>query len=76
LADKRSEELIKAIKRVMRYLQGTKKFGLIFGGKVGRKMAAYVDASFAECVATRKSTSGILIRMFGGPVWWQSKLQS
>jgi len=35
----------------------------------------YCDADFAGCKITRRSTSGMVIMMNGGPITWQSRLQ-
>jgi len=35
----------------------------------------YCDADFAGCKVTRRSTSGMVIMMNGGPISWQSRLQ-
>ena len=37
-------------------------------------MIATSDASFADDI-TRRSTQGFLIKLFGGPIVWQSTLQ-
>jgi hypothetical protein len=37
---------------------------------------AYVDASFAEDVDTRQSTTGYVFKISGGPVSWQSRMQT
>ena len=35
-----------------------------------------MDASYAGDVDTRRSTTGYLLKISGGPVSWQSRLQS
>ena len=36
----------------------------------------YVDASFAEDLDTRRSTTGYVFKIAGGPVSWQSHMQT
>ena len=38
-------------------------------------LLGFTDADFAGCVDTRKSTSGIVVFLNGGPVTWRTKLQ-
>ncbi len=52
------------VKRVLRYLKGTSEFGIIFRGDE--------PAGDRE---DRKSTSGYLFQIAGGPVSWRSKKQ-
>ena len=63
------------VKRVLRYLNGTKSLGLLF--KPGEPiLSCYVDADFGRDNCSHKSTTGFLIRAFGCPITWSSKLQS
>jgi hypothetical protein len=47
----------KATKRVMRYLQGTKDYGLTYRCTDHLEVVGYSDSDFAGCVDSRKSTS-------------------
>ena len=83
-----SEDVI-AVKRILRYLQGTRGLGIVFTQKVGEAapaaayplpstsrppaLSAYVDADWANS-KDRKSTTGFLIN-YGGPVTWGSRRQ-
>ena len=44
--------------------------------KPADKMAAMVDADYASCPTTRRSTSGWLVFLAGAPIAWGSKKQS
>jgi hypothetical protein len=72
------EEQILAVKRIFKYIKGTKELGITFrkskdsGGPV---LVGYVDADFAGDEATSLSTTGWVFKMSGGPVSWHSKLQ-
>ena len=51
----------KALKSVLRYLNGTREYGVHLGGKISNAMpiiVGYADADFASDVFTRRSTSG------------------
>ncbi|GMH23047.1 hypothetical protein Nepgr_024890 [Nepenthes gracilis] len=63
-----------AVKWIFRYLHGTSKMGLHFGGEK-LQLVRYTDADMAGDVDSRKSTSGYLIKYAGGTVSWQFKLQ-
>ncbi|XP_073061797.1 secreted RxLR effector protein 161-like [Primulina eburnea] len=63
-----------AVKWISRYLRGTSKHRLTFGGS-RLELVGYIDADMAGDVDSRKSTSGYLITFAGGAVSWQSKLQ-
>ena len=63
-----------AAKRVLKYLKGTKKLGIIFGK--GDGLLGYTDADWAGDIGTRKSTGAYIFTLYGGAFSWQSKLQS
>uniref|UniRef100_H3H975 Integrase catalytic domain-containing protein n=2 Tax=Phytophthora ramorum TaxID=164328 RepID=H3H975_PHYRM len=65
-----------AVKRIFRYLQGTKTHGICF--KPGDKIdfRGYSDADWAGDLADRKSTSGYTFMLMSAPVSWGSKKQS
>ena len=64
-----------AVKRVLRYLKGTQSLGIWLGGG-GEEVVVYGDADFAADTDTRKSTSGLIGFLRGGPVSWASRRQS
>jgi hypothetical protein len=74
VVSKPTRRVVQAVKRLFRYLKGTKHLGLVFGGVQDGRLVGYCDASFAECVSTRYSTTGLLIFLNGGPIVWMSKL--
>jgi hypothetical protein len=76
LADKVCPSVVGAIKRVLRYVKGTKHYGLVFGRGRNWKLEIYADASYGECVATRRSTSGLCAMVGGAPVFWRSSTQT
>jgi Reverse transcriptase (RNA-dependent DNA polymerase). len=66
---------VTAAKRILRYLAGTKNMGITFSPKANPHLEVYSDASYAE-VGDRKSTSGNIYFLNGGPIDWFSKKQS
>lgn len=53
-----------AFKRVLRYLQGTCKNGLVLGGGP-IKLPMYADSDYAGCPTTRRSTTGYIAQVGG-----------
>lgn len=68
----------KAVKRILRYLKGTLDYGICFCGNKDMeiKLSGFVDADWAGDVETRKSQSGYVFQLCGGPVSWVSKKQA
>ena len=66
----------RAAKKVMRYLQGTKSYMLIYRQTDNLDVVGYSDTDFAGCVDSRKSTSGYIFIMAGGAVSWRSVKQT
>jgi hypothetical protein len=62
---------------ILRYLKHTKDLGLVFTKHHSspNTLSGFCDADFANCVDSRKSTSGYFFSLNGGPICWQSKLQ-
>lgn len=65
---------------ILRYLINQPSLGIKFTstGNALKDLqpTAYVDSDFAGCEITRKSTTGFLVEMAGGPISWSSKRQS
>ncbi|KAG5888931.1 hypothetical protein JTB14_006299 [Gonioctena quinquepunctata] len=67
-----------AVKKILRYLQGTKSFGIIYGRCEefnGIDLCGYTDADYAGDVTTRKSRTGYVFMINGSPVTWCSQRQ-
>ena len=67
-----------AVKRIFRYLKGTKNYKLIYGGSdelLNEELNIYCDADWASDL-DRKSISGYVITIAGGAVAWSSKKQT
>jgi len=66
-----------AIKRIGRYLKGTKHFKLVLGGLTGNGiLTAFTDADYGADHLDRKSRTGYILFFNNGPVAWGSKKQS
>jgi Reverse transcriptase (RNA-dependent DNA polymerase) len=70
------------VDRVLGYLACTKALGLEFSTQLctqsecpSRVYEVASDASFADDVATRRSTQGFVMKLFNGPIVWQSARQ-
>jgi Reverse transcriptase (RNA-dependent DNA polymerase)/Pol polyprotein, beta-barrel domain/Integrase core domain len=67
-----------AAHHVLRYLAGTANRGLSFslhGSPTDIKPEIFVDASWANDLETRRSTSGLVVKLNGNVVAWASKKQ-
>ncbi|XP_022032461.1 uncharacterized mitochondrial protein AtMg00810-like [Helianthus annuus] len=65
-----------ALKRIIRYLQGTSSHGLTIGTSADFSLRAYTDADWAGCPDTRRSTSGYCVYLGSNIISWSSKRQS
>ncbi len=57
------------------YIRKTIKFGITFVDNAPLAPIVLVNTDYAGCKDTRRSTSGQVILMAGGPVSWSSKRQ-
>jgi len=64
-----------AVKRVLRYLKGTKSYQLKFGDYKSEKLVGYCDANWAGDLDSRRSTSGYVFLLGNNAVSWCSKKQ-
>src|SRR6185312_8594554 len=76
---------MKMVDRILRYLAGTREFGLVFGSRrdenttseVGHiPVSAYSDADWGNDLRDRKSLTGWVVMVNGDPVSWCCKKQS
>ncbi|RVW94610.1 Retrovirus-related Pol polyprotein from transposon TNT 1-94 [Vitis vinifera] len=57
---------------MMRYVQGTKDYKLMYRQTSNLEVVGYSDSDFAGCVDSRKSTSGYIFILAGGAISWRS----
>jgi len=69
-----------AVKWILRYILGTIDVGIKFQKQemfnLDNRVVGYVDSDYAGDLDKRRSTTGYLFTMAGGPVCWRSTLQS
>ncbi|KAD6795308.1 hypothetical protein E3N88_06204 [Mikania micrantha] len=65
----------KAAKMVLRYLQGTKEYKLTYRRSDDLEVIGYTDSDFVKCKDDKKSTSGYIFMLSGGPISWKSHKQ-
>jgi hypothetical protein len=65
--------------RVIAYLYATRHLAIEYSATTPyqhtKALRVASDASFADDNATRRSTQGYLIKLFNGPIMWQSSKQ-
>eukprot|EP00733_Pompholyxophrys_punicea_P002008 Pompholyxophrys_punicea_v1_NODE_1278_length_819_cov_6.801047.p1 type:complete len:176 gc:universal NODE_1278_length_819_cov_6.801047:156-683(+) len=71
-----TEENWQAVKRILRYLKGTKRFGHSLFDSQDNPLVAYADSNHAADKLTARSTSGMAIYFSQGPISWKSCLQA
>jgi len=62
-----------ALMHVVGYIRNTLDYGLTYSRDADLTPLAYVDANYGGCRDTKRSTSGYVFTMAGGPVTWSSK---
>ncbi|XP_050888648.1 secreted RxLR effector protein 161-like [Lathyrus oleraceus] len=65
----------KVAKKVLRYLKGTKGYMLMYRQTDNLDVIGYSDSDFADCVDSRKSTSGYIFMMVDRAISWRSTKQ-
>ena len=79
-----TNDLLNRALQLIRFLRSTPDDGILFKPvdidddsfvRLG-KAFGYVDADYAGCLDTRKSTTGYVFTLASGPISWSSKLQS
>ena len=73
-ADRTTSIHISMLKRLWRYLNGSKDYGIVLGGR-DPKCVAYADADLAGDKDNGRSTTGHIIFYGIGPIVWKTKLQ-
>jgi hypothetical protein len=73
-APKKSHVLV--VKSILRYLKGTKEFGLWYPKGKDLSLFSYTDADWAGCIDDRRSTSGANFYLGECLVSWLRKKQS
>jgi hypothetical protein len=66
----------RAVKKVLRYMQGTKDYMLTYRRSHNIEVVGYSDADYAGCVDSKKSTSGYIFTLARGAISWKSSNQT
>ncbi|GJU31983.1 ribonuclease H-like domain-containing protein [Tanacetum coccineum] len=69
------EPHLSALKRILRYVQGTLNYGLQLFSSSTSDLVAYSDADWAGCPTTRRSTSGYCVFLGNNLLSWSAKRQ-
>ena len=64
------------MKRTLRYVNGTKEYGIQYVVIDDFKLVGYTNSDWAGSVDDRKSTSGYVFHLGSGAISWASKKQS
>ena len=65
------------VKRILRYLNGTRQFGLLYKANTSSdEIAGFSDSDWAGDVGDRRSTSGYVFLLGGAAVSWKSTKQT
>jgi hypothetical protein len=65
-----------AMKRILRYLQGTPDYGLFLCRSSGSDLIVYTDGDWTGCPDTRRSMSGYTVFLDDNLVSWSVKRQT
>jgi hypothetical protein len=68
---------LNAARRILKYAISTKHYTIKYGGNNfnGYRIDGYADADWGSDLAKRKSTTGYIFIMIGGPISWTSRKQ-
>ncbi|GKA49431.1 ribonuclease H-like domain-containing protein [Tanacetum coccineum] len=69
------EPHLAALKRILRYVQGTLDLGLHLYASSTTSLVGYTDADLAGCPSTRRSTSGYCVFLGNNLLSWSAKRQ-
>ena len=64
------------VKRIFRYVQGTKNLALTYSRNGDTNITGYCDASWATDPENPRSTTGYMFSVQGGAICWNSRRQS
>jgi len=67
---------LNAVKRIIKYVKGTKNFGVYYSRNSNKNLVGYCDADWAGCADDRKSTSGGCFFLGNNLISWLSKKQN
>ena len=66
---------LKAAHRTLKYLKGTRDFKLVYHWDQPLALTGYCDASYGNCLDTRRSFTGYLFQLGTSTICWKSRKQ-
>ncbi|XP_052625051.1 secreted RxLR effector protein 161-like [Lactuca sativa] len=66
---------LNALKKILRYVKGTKDFGLVYKTGGDKKIVGFSDSNHGTDLDDRKGTTGTIFFLFGNVVTWSSQKQ-
>nr|GEW63484.1 ribonuclease H-like domain, reverse transcriptase, RNA-dependent DNA polymerase [Tanacetum cinerariifolium] len=70
------EQHMKAIRQVLRYVKGTKDYGITYKHNRGNKIHGYIDSSYGVNTQGGKGTTGIIFYYGESPISWSTQKQA
>nr|GEV09703.1 ribonuclease H-like domain, reverse transcriptase, RNA-dependent DNA polymerase [Tanacetum cinerariifolium] len=70
------EQHMKAIRQVLRYVKGTKDYGITYKHNGGNKIHGYIDSSYGVNTQGGKGTIGIIFYYGESPISWSTQKQA
>ncbi|GJW01050.1 ribonuclease H-like domain, reverse transcriptase, RNA-dependent DNA polymerase [Tanacetum coccineum] len=67
------EQHMKAIRQVLRYVKGTKDYGITYKHNGGNKIYGYIDSSYGVNTQEGKGTTGIIFYYGESPISWSTQ---
>ena len=66
---------LQAVKRIFRYVSGTRDYGIMFRKGDQSMLTGYVDSDYAGDAESGRSTTGFVFQLGNSPITWHSKKQ-
>ncbi|KAK9669245.1 hypothetical protein RND81_13G119000 [Saponaria officinalis] len=63
-------------KRILRYVKGTKSYGIMYETEEDSNLTGFTDSDWAGSIDDRKSTSGYVFQLGSKAISWSSKKQA
>ena len=76
LMNEPSKDHLAAAKRILRYIKGTKSYGIMYESEADYKLIGYTDSDWAGSIDDRRSTSGYVFQLGSKSISWSSKKQA
>ena len=67
---------LQAVKCILRYISGTRDFGILYPTTNDLCISGFIDVDFASNEENAKSTTGLVFRIGAASITWMSKCQS